>query len=103
MDVVGYLTKGSGPKVEEVQNTSGPMTSRAARDYAERLRQLGYTVRVTRHRAHGAEYLQGVEHGRWARTNIPDALARRDGQPSIEDILRYGPKWARGYIDGAKA
>lgn len=45
MDVVGYLTKQPGP--EQRQNEA-PMTSRVAHDFAERLRRLGYTVRVVR-------------------------------------------------------
>ena len=48
MDVVGRLIKTGGP--DEVQNVNGPMTPNAARHFAERLRQLGYSVRVIKHR-----------------------------------------------------
>lgn len=48
MDVVGYLAKQPGP--ERVLNTDGPMTRSAAGYFAERMRQLGYNVRITRHR-----------------------------------------------------
>ena len=44
----------------------------------------------------------GREQGRWARQNIPAILDRRGGEPTVNDILKYGPDWARGYIEGAK-
>lgn len=79
VDVVGYLAKSaklcqrcrhpyvphSGPTgrcsqcdecagwvnaPESILNTDGPMTRRAAGYFAERMRQLGYSVRITRRR-----------------------------------------------------
>ena len=46
---------------------------------------------------------RGILAGRWARENIPDHVDRREGWPTITDVLAESGEWVRGYRQGAEA